>query len=353
MEFRTHAIVDEQHAGLVVATISVPAQWRVRSSVQWRYSDVSLPVRAWARAESPDGSAWVEFFPQELFYWLEPVRSPVAVGGRSLGMIHAPQVRAPDAIRNFVVGQYRGRMPSLQVVGNRPVDAAGLANAYRRPPIPGDALAYRIRYDVGGRTADEDLVGLLTAPNRIPYTGPQGTWYESHRALLFAHALGATDGQLQSVYPLLQFIATSVQVDPAWEAHRTTLQQRINREFSAMIANGYAQIQAAAQVSRSISANNDAMVSSMQTARAAQARRDADRRAAASRSDSAGGSFSDYIRGVERMKDPYYGTSEQSYNQKYHWTDGQGNYRSGNDPGFNPNVGTGGGVTWQRMEPAR
>ena len=53
------------------------------------------------------------------------------------------------------------------------------------------------------------------------------------------------------------------------------------------------------------------------------------------------------------MKDPYWGESEQSYLQRYHWTDGSGNYRSSNDAGFNPNVGAGGGVTWQRMEPAR
>ena len=53
------------------------------------------------------------------------------------------------------------------------------------------------------------------------------------------------------------------------------------------------------------------------------------------------------------MKDPYWGTSRQSTQQKYHWTDGQGNYRSSGDPGFNPNVGSGGGTNWQRMESAR
>jgi hypothetical protein len=63
--------------------------------------------------------------------------------------------------------------------------------------------------------------------------------------------------------------------------------------------------------------------------------------------------FSEYLRGVQTMHDPYRGTSEQSYHQRHHWTDGHGNYRSSNDSGYNPNIGSGGGVTWQRMEPVR
>jgi len=46
----------------------------------------------------------------------------------------------------------------------------------------------RLRYGVGSRTADEDVFAMLGSGNRIPYTGPQGTWYESHRPLLFARA---------------------------------------------------------------------------------------------------------------------------------------------------------------------
>ena len=210
----------------------------------------------------------------------------------------------------------------------------------------------RLRYVVNGRTADEDVYAMLGQGERVPYTGPQGTWYESHRPLILAHAVGATDGNLDRMYPLLAFIATSARVDPAWEAHRRQVMQQLSAQFNQYIARGYAQIQAAAQLSRTISANNDAMLASMQAQRQAQAQRDAARRAAdqaASRSPA--DDFSLYIRGTERMKDPYRGESEQSYQQRYHWTDGAGNYRSSNDATYNPNIGAGGGPTWQRMEP--
>lgn len=348
MQFRLHPIIDKQQGGLVLATIAVPQNWKVVSNVEWNYQDVSHPVRATARAEAPDGSAWVEYFPVEIFYWLEPIGSPVPIGDRNLGMIHKPNIGIQEAMRRFVITPYRGNRHNLQVVGFRPV--VRLAEAFGAPSSPGEAISMRIRYIAGGETVDEDIYGMLGSGNRIPYQGPQGTWYESHRPLVFVHAMGATNGGLESMYPLLGFIATSLKVDPAWEAHRQRVMQQLSAEFDQLIARGYAQIQAAAQLSRTISANNDAMLASMQAQRQAQAQRDAAGRESAS-SRSASEDFSLYIRGTERMKDPYWGESEQSYHQRYHWTDGSGNYRSSNDSNFNPNIGAGGGQTWQRMEP--
>lgn len=350
MEFRVHEIRDEQQGGLVISRITVPVQWKVTSKVTWNYANVSLPVRAVARAESPDGSAWVEFFPYELFFWLEPVRAQTPLGGRNLGMIHVPNIQLGDAMQHFVLAPYRSKMPGFNVVGSRPVK--GLSEAFGQKGDGGPAMATRIRYTLNGKPAEEDVYTMLGQGNRIPFTGPQGTWYESHRPLMWTHAVGATNGQLDALYPLLGYIATSVRTDPAWTAHYQKVMAQLQVEFNRYIARGYAQIQAAAQLSKTISANNDAMLASMQAQRQAQAQSDAARRAAANAPASRDG-FSEYIRGVETMKDPYWGTSQQSYNQKHHWTDGHGNYRSSNDSTYNPNVGAGGGVTWQRMEPAR
>jgi hypothetical protein len=349
--FRIHEIRDEQQGGLVVARLTVPVQWRVTSSVRWTYGDVSLPARLGARAESPDGSAWVEFFPAEIFFWLEPVRSTAPVGGRSLGMIHAPNIGPADALRQFVIAPYRGRMPGLQVEPPRP--APGMAAAFPvAAQVNGQGVGTRVHYERNGRPFDEDVYAVFGEHQRIPYTGPQGTWYEHHRPLVLVHALGAPRGQLDAMRPLLSYIATSVQPDPAWQAHYRNVMSQIGAQFNAMLARGYAQIQAAGALSRSISANNDAMLASMQSQRQAQARADASRRAA-SQAAGSGNGFSEYIRGVETMKDPYWGTSQQSSMNSHHWTDGQGNYRSSNDPSFNPNIGGGSGPTWQRMEPAR
>ena len=353
MPFRTHAITDPQQGNLTIATIAVPVQWRVSQSVQWSYKDVSNPLRIFARAESPDGSAWVEFFPAEIFYWLQPVAAPVAYGGRTVGLIHAPGIGARQAFEQFVVRPYRGQQPQLRVSNVRPVDAARLAAAFNQPAVPGEGVGARLSYVHNGRPVEEDVYAMLGKVNSIPYTGRQGTWYENQRTLLFTHAMGATAGALDSAYPLLTYIVGSIRIDAQWEQHRQSIMRALATEFQRQMQAGLAQIDAAGAASRAVSANNDAMLSSMQFQRQAAAQRDAAMRAASASAGSSGDGFSGYLRGTERMQDPYWGTSDRSYLNKYHWTDGSGNYRSSNDPTFNPNVGTGGGVNWQRMEPAR
>lgn len=353
LQFRTERIFDPQQGGIILGTLSVPVQWRVSSQVQWRYNDVSNPVRAFFRVDAPDGMAWIEFFPIETFFWLDPYRSPAPIGGRSLGLIHAPNIGIRDALMHYVVGPYRGRNQNLQVLSINPIDPGRLAAAFGDPPSPGEAAVAHLRYQRGGQTVDEDIYAFLGAPNRIPYTGRQGTTYETHRLLGYVHAVGAASGQLQSVYPLLGYIVMSARVDPSWLAHRKRVQDELNRLFNAAMQQGYAVIDAAGAASRAISANNDSLLGSLQAQRRAQTEREAAARLAASRTPDASDDFSGYLRGTQRMKDPYWGESERSYADRYHWTDGSGNYRSSNDPGFNPNIGTGGGVTWQRMDPAR
>src|SRR5262249_20836687 len=157
-----------------------------------------------------DGSAWVEYFPVELFYWLDPVQSPVPIGSRSLGMIHRPHIDLRTAMQQFVLAPYRGKESGLQVVGSRQV--TGLQETFGLAPSAGEAMAVRIRYRHADKTADEDFYAMLGSGNQIPYTGPQGTWYESHRPLVLVHSVGATDGKLDKLYPLLGFIAKSLRI---------------------------------------------------------------------------------------------------------------------------------------------
>jgi hypothetical protein len=337
-DFRPYHLIDKTQGGLVVSTSAVPAGWNAVSNVEWKYSDASWPVRISARFTAPDGSAWVEWFSAECFYWLDPRNTSVPVGGRSLGMIHKPGVTIQDAMR-YVLGRYRGQAQNLQILGFRPIP--NLAQAHGQQNVAGESVALRARYNYNGHTIDEEFYCMLTTGNRIPYHGPQGTTYEMHRVLGYVHSLGATDGKLDSVHPLLGFIASSARADPVWQRHYDEVQNQINQQFNANLARGYAQIAAAGALSRQISANNDSMIRSMDA-----------QRAATNRSmDRVNDNFSQYMRGTERVQDPYWGTSEQSYTNKYHWTDGQGNYQHSNDAGFNPNIGS--NQNWQIMQPVK
>jgi len=338
--FHPYPVVDRTQGGLVVGTFAVPAGWNATSNVQWVYPNMSWPVQWTAKIAAPDGSAWVEAFPPELFYWLEPPDRSTPVGSKSLGMIHKPGIGVVEAMRNWVLARYRGRAQNLHLVGIRPIP--NLPAALGKPAIPGDSLAARVRYVENGHQVDEEFFALLTSQQRIPYDGPQGRSYEDHRVLGYVHSMGARDGQLDGLHPLLGFIVASFRPDPIWEQRRQQVQNELNAQYNRNLAAGYASIAAAGRLSRAISANNDAMIGMIES------QRQAGNRSLEHTSDA----FSQYIRGTERVKDPYYGTSEQDYTYKYHWTDGSGSYRHSNDAGFNPNIGST-GATWQMMEPVK
>jgi hypothetical protein len=338
MTFRPYPVIDKPQGGLAVGTIAVPEGWTASSNIEWTYSNVSFPMRMSARIAAPDGSAWLEWFPAEMFYWLEPRDTSVAIGGHAFGMIHRPGIGVQEAMHRFVLGRYRGRAQNLQVLGYRPI--GNLARALGQPPTEGESIAARVRYQLGGRTVDEEFFAILTNVIRIPYHGPQGTTYEYHRSLLYVHSMGAADGKLDGLHPLLGFVAASWRADPVWRRHAQQVLQQLADQFNRNLAAGYARIAAAGRLSRAISANNDAMIRSIE----------AQRQATNQSQDRINDNFSQYIRGTERMQDPYYGTSEQSYTNKYHWTDGFGNYQHSNDANFNPNNGS--NTNWQRMQPA-
>ncbi|MGC2062315.1 MAG: hypothetical protein WA610_05005 [Thermodesulfovibrionales bacterium] len=353
LKFTTYDVTDPNFGGMRVATIAIPAGWRASSQVRWDFGSANYPVRVNVHVQSPDGKMWIDLLPMDAVYWMDRTFQRIPVGQRSYGAVYAPNASIEQAMRQLVVLPARGKMPGFQITDKRRVDAARLARAFNKVNWRGEAMSMRVHYKLKGAQAEEDFFTFYTAVQTIPYTGPQGTSHEFHRMLLLSHAVGATDGLLPSVYPLLATVVSSIRNDDYYERHIQSVQRHITAQYNAALKRGYDSIAAAGQLSRSISANNDALLSSMQQQRAAQRSADSARRATAGGGASPNDAFSQYMRGTTRMDDPYWGTSERDSNYSYHWTDGQGNYRASNDSGFNPNVGTGGGPNWQRMETAR
>ena len=360
LAWTTYEVRDPNYGGMRVGSLRIPAGWQAQSQVKWDYGSANYPVKVRVRVQSPDGKMWMELLPMDAVYWLTRTFRPIALGERSFGAVYAPNATIDQVLQHLVVQPMRGQMPGFQIVGKRPVDAARLAQAFKLKGREGEAMAMKVRYTINGAPVDEEFYTFYAKVYSIPYSGPQGQDAEFHRHLLLNHSVGAVDGLLPSVYPLLGTMAASIEPDPAYMRHIQAVQQHITAQFNAALQRGYDSIAAAGQLSRTISANNDALLSSMQQQRAAQQRADATRRTAAGTGGGSGGGggdstdgFGQYIRGTTRLEDPYWGTSERDSSYSHHWTDGQGNYRASNDGSFNPNVGAGGGATWQRMGTAR
>jgi hypothetical protein len=335
-KFRVQEVADKDQGGLIAVRFAAPQDWKASGLIEWHYSDLYTPVRFSSRAEAPDGSAWIETYPAELFFWLDPRWDNFKQGANGSG-IHYTNVTIEQAMQRYVISRYRGKEKNLQILGHRPV--SNLAKALNQPSIEGEGIDFRVRYESGGQPVDEEFFALMTPKLTIPYHGPRGTTYEYHRSLVLVHSLGAKrdakGGKLESVRPLLGYIARSYDVDKIWAKQRDAVIKQLVDAYNRNLAAGYAQIEAAGRLSRAISANNDAMIRAMDQQRAAAATTHT-----SSPSENAykgAEDFDQYIRGTEKMEDSSGNVSEQSSLYSYHWTDGYGNYVHSNDASFDPN----------------
>ena len=146
------------------------------------------------------------------------------------------------------------------------------------------------------------------------------------------HSFRGPAGTLDQRRPVFAAIAKSFKPNPGWKERYVAITKYLAEEFNRQLQAGYDQIAAAAAMSKAISANNDAMIASI------------DRQLRSSPTYSGMGStatgadkFSDYLRGVETTDDPYYGTAQHSINEQFHWTDGYGTYVHTNDTTYDPN----------------
>ncbi len=353
VKFRVQEVADKDQGGLIAVRFAAPQDWKANGLLEWRYNDLYTPVRFSSRAESPDGSAWIETYPAELFFWLDP-RWDNFKGG-TVGGIHFTNVTIQQAMQRYMIQRYRAKVKNLKILGYRPV--SNLAKALNQPTIAGEGIDFRVQYESGGEMVDEEFFGLMTPKLTIPYHGPQGTTYEYHRTLALVHSIGAKrdakGDRLESMRALLGYIARSYEVDKVWEKQRDLVMKQLNDAYNRNLAAGYAQIEAAGRLSRSISANNDAMIKALDERRDEQrAASNATRSSSPSENSYKGAEdFDQYIRGTEKVEDSSGNVSEQSSLYSYHWTDGFGNYVHSNDSSFDPNNHS--NVPYEKLNPVK
>jgi hypothetical protein len=343
-KFALHTIVDRQQGGMVYLALMAPQTWQVSGDVHWKYEDVALPVTSFIQAVNPAKPEALTYFPPAAFVWLQGAAAFNRPGYVALGQMSAQPVDPADALSMAVSRIYRPNVTGLQIIGAR--EMPRLYQVLKVKEVGTyKGIGLKVQYQENGQAIDEEFYALYYV-NQIPYDGPQGRTLQTNWGLDYVHAFKAPHGTLDQRREVFASIVHSTQVSPQWLALMTEIQKQITDQFNRNLAQGYALIDAAGQVSRQISANNDAMIAAMDRQRAAQPRS-----SPSSPSRSPNDRFDDYVRGVDTVDDPYRGTSQHSNTEQYHWTDGYGNYTHSNDPNFNPNQTS--NISWQLMTPSR
>jgi hypothetical protein len=359
IKFRSYEVIDVKQGGLATYRLAVPQDWKTTSRMDWNYNDLYQPVHARSRVESPDGGSWVENFPSEFFVWVTP---PSRQSGNSSGGIDHPNITLPEAMVRYVIVPNRRNAKNLHIVGSRSVNMTKafpsvfsylFSHGFRE----GQGICLAVQYEQDGNRVDEEFYGYMPAEDAIQDNNGPLRLTEYHRVLVLAHSMGAKSGKLESVRPLLGFIATSIEFNPAWMTRLGEVKQMQMDRYNQAMAQTYANIKAAGERSRAISAQNDDFIRQMDANRAAQNRTQQNAPSSSFSADSneefdkRTDAFDQYVRGTEHMKDQFGAVSDHSSDYNYHWADGYGNYVHTNDPSNDPNKYLNG--NYQRMEPAR
>jgi hypothetical protein len=338
-KFRQYEVIDKKQGGIAVSRFAVPVDWKATSDVRWNYASFYSPVSVSARIEAPDGNSWIQFYPQEFFVWLDPMHDRAPIGPGSLGGIHHPNIRLPEAMVRYVIGPNRRDVKNLKILGYRPVN--DMAKAFPKVfdpkrPLAGEGVCFRVSYELNGSAIDEEFYGFMTKVDAIATPGSRIMEYR--RQLVMIHSVGARAGKLESVRPLLGFVATSVEPNPAWQQRYAEVKKAQIAYYDQIQAYNRAEVAAAGAKSRALTEQSNQFLARMDASIAA------NRTPSQSYSQSSNEEFYKHaddfdqnIRGTEHMKDQYGQVSDQPNDYNYHWTDGFGTYVHSNDPNFDPN----------------
>lgn len=294
--------------------------------------------------ENPVNLEAFYLYPSLDMFWLQPDANQFGSGQDVGGLLHVRPMQPAATLAAFVQ-QMRHGYANLRFIGSK--DLPDLPAALHVPASPGQhGIGVKIAYDIEGRPAEAEFYGIYYSVD-IPYDGPQGRTWQRDWGLRFLHSFRAQRGSLEKRRPVFAAIAKSFRPNPVWLQRQNAINAYLADQFNRQLQAGYDQIAAAARLSRQISANNDAMLASI----------DANLRASRAGSSvgnparSAIDKFDDYVRGVTTTDDPYHGTSQHSSDESYHWTDGYGSYRNSNDATYNPGQSENG--AWTLMPESR
>jgi hypothetical protein len=248
---------------------------------------------------------------------------------------------AVDFLRKGVLTKYR---PGKTVVSVDPLPEFQQLIRARMglPPQPGstasaggrepriDAARARLQYDLDGKPVEEWVTAVTmifvsgAGPGRPGPMGQSANNYDCHGSMMLA--LRAPQGRLDQQDRLFKLIASSIRVDPKWQAAVTQFIAQVtqaDQQRKETNKRAWAEFQIhAAQVVNGVTAN---MMAGSEASVAAQ---------------------SQLIRGVQNYRNPATGATFELSNQYNHaWLNGNNEYIMSDDSSFNPNSSLNGNWT--------
>jgi subtilisin family serine protease len=241
-----------------------------------------------------------------------------------------PPRPAGDALINLVIPNYRGDRQNFRVTNVQPVP--NLCQIFdEAPPQQGESLMARVEYSERGRAIEEEFYGV--------YAWNQTDQLNWGFGRLFCFR--AERGQLDALRETFWQIAASLERNPQWnQLHDETL-QRLNGTFMAGIDDYYDVQLKGEQAAVAQNIENNAQINAWRNAHVnaliEQTRQENYERSQYHYTPQE--AFGDALMNRTPYEDPNSTAGNHFYvegNPLYVKTDGRGNFRTSNDPTYNP-----------------
>lgn len=261
--FTVRKVIDRQQEGLSAASFLAPASWRDHSSVVWNYANYSQPVAISIEVHEPGTAAAFFSYPTVDLFWLRPA-GRFYRPGQNVGCLLYGQPISPQSALTGFVQHARGNSADFRIR-----ESHGLPDLPRVLHLTGNdhprALSVEVTYvDGNGQPLEEEFFAVYYSVD-IPYDGPQGRMWQTNWGLKAVHSFRAPQGGLDARQPLFAAIAKSFWPNPQWVQRYAAVNKYLAAQFNRNLQAGYGEIAAAAQLSKQISSNNDAMIASIDT----------------------------------------------------------------------------------------
>jgi len=354
--FVKREMIDQQQGGMVAGWLFAPEKWKFDSKIEWHYDWFDNPVTVSCSLENPAGAEAYYCFPQVVLEWIDvppqlrqyvkhPPQPGTPTGGGAINL----QPRPPFDTLALFIKRVRGTQTNVHPIGKK--NLPGLGKALGVDDLPNQqGIGIKIGYELDGKPVEEAFFAVYyLSSGHAP--GQAAALTQTNWGLAKVHSFRAPAGELDKRLPVFAAIEKSFQPNPDWARRGAAIRTLLRQQVAEKIKQGYAQIEAAHQIMQQVMANEAAFDQQI-------AQFDATLRTnpAAGGGSTSGGrtvwdKFDDNIRGVDTTDDPFWGQSQHSNLEKYHWTDGYGNYVNSNDPNYNPSADNPG--NWTLMQESK
>jgi hypothetical protein len=351
--FVKHPIYDTEQGNIPAINFHVPVSWRVNDKIEWHYGWTENPIEVSIRAENPANAEAYFLFPLLRCDSMDVapnlrqyVKNPAKQGERlGMGAINLSP-RPPLQALEMIVRQIRGQQPNFHWIGQQ--SFPNLAHDLSLDPWPGDTgIAIKIGYTLNNQPVEEAFYAIYYLSKSKNMGGQAGAVYQTSWGLRQVQSFRAPAGTLGKRMTVFAAIAKSVLPTPQWIERANAVNAQLTAAFNRKLQQGNDQLRAAQEIDRETRQNLAAFDKTVDAQ--IQANRASGSYSAPAAQSSPWDGADKNIREEDTTIDPGSptGTSQHSYMQKYHWTNGFGDYRDSNDPNYNPNSSENG--NWQLM----